>query len=52
MKDSTGKILTPRILLAPGKVAGFQATLPAGTYRLVCDVPGHEGTMHAALTVG
>lgn len=52
VKDSTGKLVTSRILLAPGKVAGFQATLPAGTYRLVCDVPGHEGTMHAALTVG
>lgn len=51
VKDSTGKLLTSRILLAPGKVAGFQATLDPGAYRLVCDVPGHEGTMHAALAV-
>jgi plastocyanin len=51
VKDSSGKILTNRVLLAPGKVAGFQATLPAGAYKLVCDVPGHEGTMRADLTV-
>ena len=51
VKDSTGKIVSQRILLGPGRVSGFQTTLAPGAYKLVCDVPGHEGTMHAELKV-
>jgi iron uptake system component EfeO len=47
-----GSDVAPRMLLGPGKTSGEQLTLPAGQYKVVCDVPGHEGAgMVATLTV-
>ena len=41
-----------KILLAPGGTKTLGVTLAAGTYKLYCDVAGHEALgMHAALTV-
>ena len=41
-----------KILLAPGHSKTSSVTLPAGTYKLFCDVAGHEALgMHAALVV-
>jgi len=39
--------------LAVGNVDSGKVALTAGTYRLYCDIPGHENAgMHAELTVG
>jgi plastocyanin len=51
-RDGNGDKVGPRVLLAPGKSKDFSVDLPAGTYELYCDVPGHEaGGMKATLTV-
>jgi plastocyanin len=51
-KDSTGKKVGPRVLIGPKKSTGEKVDLPAGTYELYCDVPGHEAAgMKATLTV-
>jgi uncharacterized cupredoxin-like copper-binding protein len=42
-----------KLKVTPGKVVGGTYDLPAGSYRLVCDIPGHESAgMWADLTVG
>jgi uncharacterized cupredoxin-like copper-binding protein len=42
-----------KLRVVPGKVVGGTYDLPAGSYRLVCDIPGHEAAgMWADLTVG
>jgi plastocyanin len=52
VKRPDGTEVAPRLLLGPGKTGGEQLTLPAGEYKVVCDVPGHEGGgMKATLTV-
>jgi hypothetical protein len=49
--DSSGTKLTTRILAPPGQSKSVEVDAKAGTYTLLCDVPGHEATMHAQLTV-
>jgi plastocyanin len=31
-----------RLQVAPGKAVGGVVDLPAGTYTMICDIPGHE----------
>lgn len=52
VKDSSGTKLASRILVPPGQSKNVEVEATAGTYTLLCDVPGHEATMHAQLTVG
>jgi uncharacterized cupredoxin-like copper-binding protein len=53
VKASDGTKLGERMVLSPGKSGGFSLNLPAGTYEVYCDVPGHkESGMDATLTVG
>ena len=51
VKDSSGAKLASRILVPPGQSTNVEVDATAGTYTLLCDVPGHEATMHAQLTV-
>lgn len=52
VKDSSGTKVTSRILVPPGQSKSVEVDASAGSYTLLCDVPGHEATMHAQLTVG
>ena len=52
VKASDGTRLGTRLFLVPGKSAGLSVNLPAGTYEVYCDVPGHkESGMDATLAV-
>ena len=52
IKASDGTRQGTRLFLAPGASAGLAVTLPAGSYEVYCDVPGHkESGMDATLTV-
>jgi len=49
-EDASGKKLGKRLLIAGGRNATNTVDLPAGAYKVICDVPGHEaGGMHATL---
>jgi uncharacterized cupredoxin-like copper-binding protein len=51
--DAQNHEIGDKLKVTPGKVVGGTYDLPAGTYRLVCDIPGHESAgMVATLTVG
>ena len=52
VKASDGTRIGERLLLAPGKSGGVTVNLPAGTYEVYCDIPGHKDSgMDAKLTV-
>ena len=50
-KSLDGKAIGSRLLASPGKTVGESLDLPAGSYQVLCDVPGH-GAMKAILKVG
>ena len=52
-RDANGdKVSGFRLVAAPGKTVGGTVKLPAGTYTMYCDIPGHEAAgMHATVTV-
>ena len=52
-RDASGnKVPNFRLVASPGKTVGGTVTLPAGTYTMYCDIPGHEAAgMHATVTV-
>ena len=52
-RDANGnKVPAFRLVASPGKAVGGTVTLPAGTYTMYCDIPGHEAAgMHATVTV-
>ena len=53
-EDATGASVPDfRLQVAPGKEVGGALTLAAGSYTMICDIPGHEAAgMVATLTVG
>jgi uncharacterized cupredoxin-like copper-binding protein len=47
------KLADFRLQVSPGTSVGGQIDLPAGTYTMICDIPGHEAAgMVATLNVG
>ena len=53
LKDADGKnVPNFKLTVPPGKATGGSINLPAGTYTMYCDIPGHEAAgMKATLTV-
>ncbi len=53
-EDGSGhKVDDFRLQVAPGQDKGATITLPAGTYTMYCDIPGHRAAgMVATVTVG
>jgi len=46
------KVAGFRLVASPGQTVGGTVTLPAGTYTMYCDIPGHEAAgMHSTVTV-
>jgi uncharacterized cupredoxin-like copper-binding protein len=42
-----------RLQVSPGKAVGGEIDLAAGTYTMICDIPGHEAAgMVAQVTIG
>ena len=52
-RDSNGKKVPGfRLVATPGQAVGGTVTLPAGTYTMYCDIPGHEAAgMHSTVTI-
>ena len=52
-RDAKGnKVSGFRLVASPGQTVGGTVNLPAGTYTMYCDIPGHEAAgMHATVTV-
>jgi plastocyanin len=53
-RDANGhKVPGFRLVATPSKQVGGTVKLPAGTYTMYCDIPGHEAAgMHSTVTVG
>jgi plastocyanin len=49
--DSTGNKVGTKLTVGPGAQTGDTVTLTAGTYKMVCDIPGHKASMNAILNV-
>jgi uncharacterized cupredoxin-like copper-binding protein len=50
--DADNKVIEPELRVSPGQTDVGTFDLPAGTYSMVCDIPGHrEAGMTATLTV-
>lgn len=53
IESETGKHYVETRVLSPGDSRSLQIDLPAGTYEVYCNVPGHRsGGMEATLVVG
>ncbi len=54
LQDAAGtRVPDFRLLVPPNKSVGGVVSLPAGSYTMICDIPGHEAAgMIAQLTVG